>query len=269
MDAEAASFHEWVSFFDSDGDRWLVDATFLMSGWGCIWGRGCQGIEPDGDPVDRHGCCSQGAHFTDAEDRDRTLARAGELTDEVWARRGETCEVSDLIVYDDETPDGRTTTVDGACVFHNPNGFEGGAGCAFHLAADAAGDSHVAWKPDVCWQLPLRLDSQLDPNEQTTWLLRGWERADWGVGTEDMPWWCTEDPAAFDHVRPVVETMETELVELCGEDVHAQIRSILLGAGTKAGPASSRPRTSDARSATGANKGRTWLPHPTVRRTEA
>ena len=48
--------------------------------------------------------------------------------------------------------------VDGACIFLNRPGFAGGAGCALHLAALAADESPIDWKPSVCWQLPIKVD---------------------------------------------------------------------------------------------------------------
>lgn len=229
--------HEWRSFVDDDDDRWIVDMTFLLSSWGCVWGTCCDGVEPLGDPADLHGCCSHGAHFADAEDRERVLSHARRLTPTMWARHGEVCEDADVIGAHEDSPEGTTRVVDGVCIFHNPPGFEGGPGCALHLAAAEAGESHVQWKPDVCWQLPLRLDSHEDVNGRTTWILREWERSDWGVTSDEMPWWCVDDARAFPGGGPmVVDTLSDELIGLCGEGVYKQIREVLgvgpVGSGT-------------------------------------
>jgi hypothetical protein len=77
--------HEWVSFDDSAEERtWLVDVTYLLSGWNCIFGNGCKGVL-DADATDLvQGCCSYGAHFSDAEDLARVEAVVPTLLDEEW-----------------------------------------------------------------------------------------------------------------------------------------------------------------------------------------
>jgi len=38
---QPADPHEWISFEDPNEDRtWVIDATFLLSSWTCIFGRG-------------------------------------------------------------------------------------------------------------------------------------------------------------------------------------------------------------------------------------
>src|SRR5262245_28380379 len=56
--------HEWISFPDPNEERtWVIDATFLLSNWTCIYGRGCKGVlEYDSSSL-HQGCCSYGAHF--------------------------------------------------------------------------------------------------------------------------------------------------------------------------------------------------------------
>ena len=73
-----AETHEWVSFDDPDELRtWVFDVTFLLSGWECIFGRGCQGVLTGPAADANQGCCSYGAHLTDEEDaRDRDGARS-------------------------------------------------------------------------------------------------------------------------------------------------------------------------------------------------
>ena len=65
--------HEWMSFVDDDGASWLVDITFLLSNWNCIFGNGCQGVLTGPAPELVQGCCSYGAHFTGEEDRQLSL----------------------------------------------------------------------------------------------------------------------------------------------------------------------------------------------------
>ena len=71
--------------------------------------------------------------------------------------------VDDDDVFSDDT---RTNTkvVDGACIFLNRPGFEGGEGCALHLAALRADESPTLWKPSVCWQLPIKVDWEVSPD---------------------------------------------------------------------------------------------------------
>ena len=52
--------------------------------------------------------------------------------------------------------------VDGACIFLNRPGFHSGPGCALHLAALNRGERPLDWKPEVCWQLPLRRIDETD-----------------------------------------------------------------------------------------------------------
>ncbi|MEY2588961.1 MAG: hypothetical protein QOJ67_945, partial [Acidimicrobiaceae bacterium] len=83
--AAARDLHEWVSFEDPDEERtWVFDLTFLMSGWSCIFGRGCPGVLTGPTPELEQGCCSYGAHFTGPEDRAHVEAMAKKLTAEEW-----------------------------------------------------------------------------------------------------------------------------------------------------------------------------------------
>ena len=48
------------------------------------------------------------------------------------------------------------TRPDGPCVFLNDPDFPGGGGCALHGQALRDGRHPLEYKPDVCWQLPIR-----------------------------------------------------------------------------------------------------------------
>ena len=98
---------------------------------------------------------------------------------------------------DDGEPTTVTRLVDDACIFLNRPGFAGGAGCALHIAALEAGERPLDWKPNVCWQVPLRLEHSTDENGHVTSRLREWKRRDWGEGGDEFHWWCTESPEAF------------------------------------------------------------------------
>jgi len=236
----ALDVHEWISFEDDHERRtWVCDATFLRSSWTCIFGAGCKGVLDDDATELVQGCCSYGAHFIDDDDVRITSEYAGRLTADQWqfqrrAKRGGFLD----------TEDGATVTrlVDGACIFLNRPGFARGPGCALHIAALDAGERPLDWKPDVCWQLPLRLHDTTDDHGYVTSTLREWKRRDWGAGGEEFHWWCTEGDEAFVARDPVYRTMRDEIVEMVGEAVYERMVALL-----------ERPRW-------------TPLPHPAVRR---
>ncbi|HEX2704544.1 MAG TPA: hypothetical protein VHM65_02205, partial [Candidatus Lustribacter sp.] len=158
----------WVEFTDpaDEGRRFRADLTWLTSSWGCIFGKGCRGLYV-GRPDD--GCCTLGAHFTDADDLERVAGAVALLTDAEWQYRAAVLPVPGddpaeaTTVTDptrawpkDEGDARRTRVVDGACVFLNRPGFPAGPGCALHHQAVLRGEPPHAVKPDVCWQLPIR-----------------------------------------------------------------------------------------------------------------
>ncbi|MEO6157578.1 MAG: hypothetical protein ABIQ39_08095 [Ilumatobacteraceae bacterium] len=233
--------HEWISFDDPVERRtWVLDATFLKSRWHCIYGAGCQGVL-DGDATSMmQGCCSYGAHFVDDADVQTVVDAAAKLTAAQWQYRRQGLRDGFL----ETAEDGATSTrlVRGACVFLNRPGFAAGAGCALHVAALQAGDRPMDWKPDVCWQLPLRLESSTDDYGHVTSTLREWKRRDWGPGGDDFHWWCTESPSAFTGSGYTYQYLRDEIVELVGAAVYDRLVDLL-----------ERPN---------------WVPlaHPTVRR---
>ena len=113
-----------------------------------------------------------------------------------------------------------TRLVDDACIFLNRPGFAGGTGCALHIGALAAGERPLDWKPNVCWQVPIRLEHSTDENGHVTSRLREWKRRDWGEGGDDFHWWCTESPEAFVGDRPVYEGSRDDIVELVGAPIY-------------------------------------------------
>ena len=233
--------HEYVSFDDPEEDRtWVFDVTFLLSDWTCIFGRGCQGVLTGPAPELVQGCCSYGAHFIDDEDVATVEAAAARLTKDQWQFRKQGRKG---IVEKDPEGSRITRLVDGACVFLNRPGFAAGAGCALHQAALAAGERPMDWKPDVCWQLPLRLQEHTDDHGHVTSTLREWKRRDWGEGGFEFHWWCTDGPEAFVGATPVYESMRDEITELVGATVYAMLAKQLV-----------------------ARRRRARLPHPAVRR---
>ncbi len=238
--------HEWVSFEDPSEERtWVFDVTFLTSPWTCIFGRGCLGVLTAPAPELVLGCCSYGAHFTDEEDLANVEAKAETLTADEWQfrRQGRQRGIAKT------TAAGETVTrlVQDACIFLNRDGFEGGVGCALHVAALKRGERPLAMKPSVCWQVPLRREDAEDGEGHVTSTVRQWDRKDWGPGGFDFHWWCTQSPEAFVGHRPVYQEMRDELVELVGEAIYAMLVDYL----------GARPAHGVA------------LPHPEVRRRPA
>ncbi|MCU0267559.1 MAG: hypothetical protein MUF83_02820 [Acidimicrobiales bacterium] len=216
---------EWVSF-DVDGATYSFDLTFLTSPWTCIYGRGCPGIADEPAPELVHGCCTHGAHFIDKADRRRVEEKAAQLTGKQWQLRKRAEKLGGPI---ERTEDGDvvTRTWDDACIFLNRVGAPTGPGCALHQAALAAGERPLDWKPAVCWQVPLRLDSHVDDNGHATYWLREWQRRDWGEGGQEFHWWCTEAGEAFVGGRAVVDEMREEIIEMVGEAPYARLLDYL------------------------------------------
>ncbi|MDH3706207.1 MAG: hypothetical protein OES57_09080 [Acidimicrobiia bacterium] len=214
--------HQWLSFDDSAGNTWMFDVTFLTSNWSCVWDRGCPGIGDAPAPERQEGCCSYGAHLADDADGERVVAAARRLRAEHWQHHRPIGDAS-AVIGADADGDAVTVLADDACVFLNRPGFEGGAGCALHQGALAAGERPLDWKPEVCWQLPLRLEFHDDDNDHTTFTLREWKQRDWGTGGDEFHWWCTADDLAFVDVEPVYRTLVDELAELVGREVYDRL----------------------------------------------
>lgn len=216
MSAETDDCEEIV-----DGDvTWRLDRAFLTSNWTCLWGHGCKGILDVPAEHLNQGCCSIGAELADPEEAMTISALAATLDPEFF-------QFHQAIDADDVFSDSaRTNTkvVDGACIFLNRPGFDGGEGCALHIAAIRAGESPTAWKPSVCWQLPIKVDWEASTDGKETATLRRWERRDWGEDGDSMHWCCTEGPEAYIGDRMVVDSLADELTEVLGEPVYVELR---------------------------------------------
>ncbi len=235
--------HEWISF-DLDGETYTFDATWLTSNWKCIYGDGCLGIEEEPDEGAMLGCCSHGAHFADKEDRKRVAEVFPRLRDDEWQFKEVAASLGGPIHKDHG--DWVTRRHEGACIFLNRPGFPGGAGCAFHTAAQSRGENFIDWKPEVCWQVPVRLDFHIDDNDYETNILREWKRRDWGEGGADFHWWCTEDPRAFVGDVPVYVSSKDEIIALVGQGAYDRVVELIEQRGTQV-----------------------FLPHPSVKRAPA
>jgi hypothetical protein len=203
----------------TDDTVWRFDTSFLTSNWTCIWGRGCLGILDHPAPELGHGCCSIGAELTDVDEARRIGALADTLDPERFEHHATAVREG---IFGDATR--RTTrVVDGACIFLNRPGFDGGAGCALHLAAVDSGDSPIDYKPTVCWQLPIRVDWEERADGRETATVRAWSRADWGPEGESMAWCCTEGERAYVGDRPVIESLAEQLEEVVGPEVFVEL----------------------------------------------
>jgi hypothetical protein len=200
--------------------HWRFDRSFLESNWTCIWGRGCQGILNEPAEHLRQGCCSIGAHLGDVDEARMISALAAMLPPDRFEHHQEARHGG---IFSDEKRI-HTRVVDGACIFFNRPGFAGGAGCALHLAAIDAGESPVEWKPSVCWQLPIKVDWEVQDDGTEVATVRRWSRGDWGDEGATMAWCCTEEPATYVGDQPVIDSLGEELDAVVGTEVYVELR---------------------------------------------
>jgi hypothetical protein len=218
----------WIEIGESDR-QWRFDRAFLSSSWRCIYGAGCQGIHPTHNPARADGCCTLGAGITDSEDF-LVVEQAAKLLD---PSNWQYASYAGRVRWWKRKPNGDifTRVTKGGCIFLNRPGFAAGPGCALHAKAVADGINPLHRKPNVCWQLPLRIDEDhtLDGTRRST--VRRWERSDFGDDGEGLSWWCTDpfadatNPAPLEHA--VVTTMAPELRALCGDDVYGRLVAAL------------------------------------------
>jgi len=220
-----------------DGNTvWRFDTEFLTSNWTCLFGRGCKGILDQDATELGQGCCSLGAHFGDGPAGEAEAMTVSAYASMLDPARFQYHHIAMSDNADDETgangifgdaARSHTRVVDGACIFLNRPGFEGGEGCALHLAALDAGDSPTEWKPSVCWQLPLSVDWQEIDDTAESATVRRWARRDWGDHGRTMAWCCTEHEdggEAYSGTERVVDSLRDELIALAGEPVYVELR---------------------------------------------
>jgi hypothetical protein len=222
---------EWIEFLDPADSEHLIraDLTWLLSAWTCVFGKACHGIIRGraGD-----GCCSHGAFFTDADDEKRIRDAARRLTPQTWQhyRRGFK-NYTELDTIDGQNAARRTATRDGGpCVFLNDADFPGGGGCALHGQALRDGVHPLEYKPDVCWQLPIRRDQEWTKRPDATRILVStlteFDRRGWGEGGHDLDWWCTSSPEAHVGTEPLYLSYGPELTALIGARAYAKLAEI-------------------------------------------
>jgi hypothetical protein len=245
---------EWIEFHDPADDQHLVraDLTWLLSRWTCVFGSACHGIIA-GRPQD--GCCSHGAFFTDADDENRVKSAAAKLSPATWQhyRRGFK-NYTEMDTIDGSKPARRTATqsADGPCVFLNDADFSGGGGCALHAQALRDGVHPLTYKPDVCWQLPVRREQDWIKRPDGTKVLQStlteFDRRGWGPGGHDLDWWCTSSPDAHVGSEPMFRSYAPELTALVGAEAYAKLAE-LCEERLKAGLVAVHPATAAAMAA--------------------
>ena len=208
---------------DAGETLWRFDRDFLTSNWTCIWGKGCKGITETADETRGHGCCSLGAELDGVDEARNLSAAAATIPAHLFQFRA---EANQGTVFADESYSA-TRVIDGACIFHNRNGFAGGEGCALHLAAEYFDESPVDWKPSVCWQLPIKVDWEMREDNVEVATVRRWSRADWGAHGTKMAWCCTEGTDAYVGNSSVLDSLSDELTEIVGTEVFIQLRNRL------------------------------------------
>jgi hypothetical protein len=222
---------EWVEFIDPTDPAHLVraDLTWLLSRWTCVFGKSCHGIIR-GRAAD--GCCSHGAFFTDSDDEKRVRAATKKLTPQTWQhfRRGFK-NYTEVDTIDGSSPARRTATRDGGpCVFLNDADFPGGGGCALHAQALRDGVHPLEYKPDVCWQLPIRRDQEWTKRPDGTRILVStiteFDRRGWGEGGHDLDWWCTSSPEAHAGGEPLFISYGPELTALIGKAAYEKLNEL-------------------------------------------
>ncbi len=214
----------WVEFQDpaDSSQMFRCDLTWLTSNWMCIFGQGCPGIYAD-RPLD--GCCTLGAHFSDKDDQKRTKKFVKMLDAEHWQFH----DVGTTEGWTERDDEGakKTAVHEGACIFLNRPGFEGGEGCALHGLALRIGKHPLETKPDVCWQLPIRRtfrDVELpDGTEYTEVSIGEYDRRGWGAGGHDLDWYCSGNTEAHVGVDPVYISNGPELVALMGQPAYDEL----------------------------------------------
>jgi hypothetical protein len=217
---------EWIEFTDPADAEHIIraDLTWLLSRWSCIYGGGCKGIT--GKPVE--GCCSHGAFFTDKDDEKRVKKAVKTLDPSSWQRHVKGFKNWTELDELDDKPARRTATQPGGpCIFQNDPDFPGGGGCALHGQALRDGVHPLEYKPDVCWQLPIRRTQEwVTRPDETKVLVSGiteFDRRAWGAGGHELHWWCTSSADAHVNADPVYISYAPELKALLGELAYAEL----------------------------------------------
>jgi hypothetical protein len=216
----------FVEFADPEDSAQVFkcDLTWLTSRWMCIFGQGCRGIYA-GRPDD--GCCTLGAHFSDADDEKRVRKFVKLLDREHWQFFDAGTRSRNAWVDTDDEGDRKTAVHEGACIFLNRPGFPAGEGCALHALALRIDRHPLETKPDVCWQLPIRRtfrEVELpDGTEYTEVTIGEYDRRGWGPGGHDLDWYCSGNTEAHIAQEPVYVSNGPELVAMMGQAAYDEL----------------------------------------------
>lgn len=208
---------------DGGDTLWRFERDFFVSNWTCIWGKGCKGIDVEPDTQNGFGCCSLGAELDGVDEAMNLSASAATVPSHLFQHH-EDAAAGGVFSSDERTA---TRVVDGACIFLNRPGFEGGEGCALHLGARHFGESITDWKPSVCWQLPVKVDWMMRDDDVEVATVHRWDRRSWGEVGDDMAWCCTEEPEAFCGSERVIDSLSEEIRGIVGEPVYVELRKRL------------------------------------------
>lgn len=223
---------QWLEVTDDDGDPWLIDMTFMLSTYRCTFGNGCPGAWTH---EGYSGCCSTGPWFSGGND---TVERLAPYVDRLKAEHTDNydeIQKSWAVVFSDEG-ESRVRKKDGYCIFFNKGKADGSTGCSLHSEAERQGEDWRDWKPEICWQVPMRNDSNDTHN-----ILTAWDRDEfggWGNGDEpEGGFWCIDNqanyPSAFGKTTSagntpeerVFQSLENEISRLVGRNAYNQIRA--------------------------------------------
>ena len=83
----------------------------------------------------------------------------------------------------------------------------------------------LKYKPDVCWQLPIRRDQEWVERPDDSKVLVStrpeFDRRGWGAGGHDLDWWCTSSTDAHVGTEPMYLSYGPELIALIGAPAYA------------------------------------------------
>lgn len=115
-------------------------------------------------------------------------------------------------------------------MFLNDADFAGGGGCALHAQALRDGVHPLEYKPDVCWQLPIRRDQDWvkrpDNSKVLVSTLSEFDRRGWGAGGHDLDWWCTSSTDAHVGTEPMYLSYSPELTALIGAAAYERLAEL-------------------------------------------
>ena len=182
--------------------------------------RAARACSPAPRPSSAQGCCSYGAHFVDEDDEANMLAYAERLTAGAVAvprRRAAQGRAHQAQQgrRDQDPPRRRCLHLP------QPPRLRRRHRLRARTAALEAGERPLDWKPEVCWQLPLRLEDHTDDDGPRHLHPARVEAPRLGrrrrtSSTGGAP----TTPDAFVDRQPVYETMRDEIVEMVGQEAY-------------------------------------------------